>query len=362
MPDDLVPLAVRIALRNAVGGWGPYTAREIDDLFNSYGFSEFADSTPDAGGVRRTAAEAYHARIDFGSPDQARRYLRLVEEVLQNYPDDAADRNSPGQKLRLALQREDIARGPGGHLDLPGTNATVTRALDEATENLWIPERIRIFISHTSAHRAEAGHLASELNRYAFTCFVAHDAIEPSREWQDVIERALRSCDVMLAYVTSDFSASKWTDQEIGWALGRELVVIPLKVGADPYGFFGAYQAVSVQEESEARQTATAVSRAIAMGVFGEQRRDANRLIPQMTDVVVEAFCTSRSLDTARRRFDLIRLIPRTAWKDKHVSRVREARAKNPQVRDCLLEIEQRTNVPGPVSRLLDRIGDVRVE
>src|ERR1017187_8797854 len=27
-----------LGIRNAVGGWGPYTAREIDDLFNSYGF------------------------------------------------------------------------------------------------------------------------------------------------------------------------------------------------------------------------------------------------------------------------------------------------------------------------------------
>src|ERR1700691_3362763 len=106
MPEALVPLAVRIALRNAVGGWGPYTAREIDDLFNSYGFLDQDPNVPDACGVRRTAAERYQARIDFSSIDQARRYLRLVDEVLQNHPeDDQEDRNSPGQKLRLALRR-----------------------------------------------------------------------------------------------------------------------------------------------------------------------------------------------------------------------------------------------------------------
>lgn len=35
---ELIPLAVRIALRNAVGGSGPFTVREIDDLFRSHEF------------------------------------------------------------------------------------------------------------------------------------------------------------------------------------------------------------------------------------------------------------------------------------------------------------------------------------
>jgi hypothetical protein len=39
---DFVPPPVRIALRNAVGGWGPYTVAEIVDLFNSHGFTERA--------------------------------------------------------------------------------------------------------------------------------------------------------------------------------------------------------------------------------------------------------------------------------------------------------------------------------
>jgi hypothetical protein len=327
MPDDLIPLQVRIALRNGVGGWAPYTAREIDELFNSYGFIDHDPDVPDAGGVRRTAAESNQARINFASTEEARQYLRLVEEVLQNYPDeDPANRNSPGQRPRLALRRAGIARGDGGQLDLPGTAAAATAALDEATENLWRPERTRLFISHTSAHRAEVGAIAAELNRFAFSCFVAHDQIEPSREWQDVIERALRSCDVLLAYVTPDFAASNWTDQEVGWALGRELVILPLKVGADdPYGFFGAYQALPIRSDQKPPEIATAVSRSISLAIFGGQRQGASRLIPRMTKTVVEAFCTSRSFDTSVRRFELLRHIPRSARNDDHVARVRRA-------------------------------------
>ena len=357
MAEDLIPVGVRIALRNAVGGWGPYTVREIDDLFSSYGFLDSDTEVSDAGGVRRTAAEAHHARIDFNSTDQATRYLRLVDEVLQNYPDDPTDRKSPGQQLRLALNRADITRGPSGRFNLPGVIAAVAAALDQATENLWTPERTRIFISHTSAHRAEVGLLAADLNRFAFSCFVAHDAIEPSRQWQDVIERALRSCDVLLAYVTPDFSASRWTDQEVGWALGRELVVLPLKVGADPYGFFGSYQALPVQVDWEPRQIATAVSRSISLAIFGVQRAGANRLIPRMTETVVEAFCTSRSFETTIRRFELLRHIPRTAWTDNQVARVRSALSDNAQIRNCVVPLERPTSAPEAVAQLLARMG-----
>jgi len=37
--EELIPLAVRIAVRNAVGGSGPYTLRQIEDLFNSHEFT-----------------------------------------------------------------------------------------------------------------------------------------------------------------------------------------------------------------------------------------------------------------------------------------------------------------------------------
>jgi hypothetical protein len=357
MPDELIPQAVRIALRNAVGGWGPYSVREIDELFNSHGFEESDASVADAGGMRRTEAESFHASIDFNSTDNARRYLDLVDDVLQNYPDDPAQPNSPGQRLRRALFNARIERGLSGHLELPGSETAVASTLDNATEGLWTPQRIRIFLSHTHAHRSQAAVLATELNRSAFSCFVAHDAIEPSRQWQQVIEMALRTCDVLLAYVTSDFTESKWTDQEVGWALGRELVVISIKAGADPYGFFGSYQAVPAHTQEDTRQLAMAVARSIAIAVFGGQRVGANRLIPRMADTVVNAFCASRSCETAQRRFELLRRIPRTAWNDSHVARIRSALTNNQQIRECIIRLQEPIAAPQAVAQLLATVG-----
>ena len=358
MPEsqDLIPIGVRIALRNAVGGWGPYSVREIDDLFRSHGFTEVDENVEDAGGERRTAAEKFHARIAFADLEQTRRYLDLVDEVLDHYPERPEAGGPPsgvGMKLRRELRRAGVSRGVSGRLELPELEAETQQSLENAAVGVWTPERIRVFISHTSSHRGAVGEIARGLDRFAFSCFVAHDAIEPSRSWQDVIELALRTCDLLLAYVTPDFSASRWTEQEVGWALGREVIVIPLKVGADPYGFFGAYQALPVGPEKHAGQTATEIARAVAIAVFGEQRPGAARLIPRMADLVVEAFCRSSSFDTTRRRYELLKLIPLSAWTEEQLSSLERAARENSQIREAVIQLDKDSREHRPAAELI---------
>ena len=222
-------------------------------------------------------------------------------------------------------------------MELQEAAAEAAHALDAATEGIWTPDRIRVFMSHTSEHKADVGRLANELNRFAFSCFVAHDAIEPSRQWQEVIELALRTCDVLVAYVTPDFNASRWTDQEVGWALGRGVIVIPLKAGTDPYGFFGAYQAVALGKDQRTWEVAVAVTRAIAVAIFRRQRPGAAALVGPMTEAVVDAFCLSGSFESTRRRFELLTLVPRDAWTVEHLTRLERAIEENGQIREAVL-------------------------
>ena len=74
--------------------------------------------------------------------------------------------------------------------------------------------------------------------------FVAHEDIKPLKEWREEIEKALKSMDLLLALLTEDFRKSKWTDQEVGVAIGREVRVMPVRMGEDPYGFMDRYQAI----------------------------------------------------------------------------------------------------------------------
>ena len=74
---------------------------------------------------------------------------------------------------------------------------------------------------------------------------MAHDAIEPDEDWQREIEIALQSMEAMLAYVSDDFSSSVWSNQEIGYALARQVPVISIKIGQnDPAGFIRHKQAI----------------------------------------------------------------------------------------------------------------------
>jgi hypothetical protein len=99
-------------------------------------------------------------------------------------------------------------------------------------------------MSHVHAVRSEVTEIANILESFHCSCFVAHVQIEPSEDWRQVIARAPHTCHALVAYVTPDFHESLWTDQEVGWTLGRRLPVIPISVRVQPYGFFGAIQAI----------------------------------------------------------------------------------------------------------------------
>lgn len=103
----------------------------------------------------------------------------------------------------------------------------------------------RLFISHISRHKDRATRLKDCLAPFAIAGFVAHEDIHPTLEWQQEIERALHTMDAFLAIHTEGFSKSIWTQQEIGFALGRGVKVISFKMDEDPTGFISKHQALA---------------------------------------------------------------------------------------------------------------------
>lgn len=115
----------------------------------------------------------------------------------------------------------------------------------DALERLWgNGHHLRIFLSHKATCKQDATNLKQALSDYGIACFVAHEDIEPTKEWQKEIERALFSMDVLVAFLTEDFHESNWTDQEIGVAIGRSIPHITVRLGIDPYGLMGKGQAL----------------------------------------------------------------------------------------------------------------------
>jgi hypothetical protein len=107
---------------------------------------------------------------------------------------------------------------------------------------LWQPEGIRLFVSHLATQRNFAAEVREELRPFGVDAFVAHNDIEVSLEWQAEIERALRTAQALLGLAHPGSSNSWWIQQEIGWALGRRVPIIIVRMGEDPEGFPAKFQ------------------------------------------------------------------------------------------------------------------------
>ncbi len=123
-----------------------------------------------------------------------------------------------------------------------------------ATKRIWGNGGYRVFLSHKAEVKRKAADLKASLERFGITCFVAHEDIHPTKEWQDEIENALVSMDAFVALMTENFHDSMWTDQEVGFALCRGVPIIAVKLGKDPYGFIGKFQALSCQWDTASNE------------------------------------------------------------------------------------------------------------
>lgn len=116
---------------------------------------------------------------------------------------------------------------------------------EHEAQRIWQSEGLRVFVSHKSSVKGETGKLQERLKEFGVCCFVAHNDIEATKQWQDVIFQALATMDAFLAIITHDYHCSTWTDQEVGYAIASGVPIVSAKMGADPLGFIGRYQAVS---------------------------------------------------------------------------------------------------------------------
>lgn len=117
--------------------------------------------------------------------------------------------------------------------------------LPEAAKRVWGKEGYRVFLSHKNEVKKETAELKEKLKIFGISGFVAHEDIHPTKEWQNEIENALFSMDAFVTLMTERFHESDWTDQEVGVAFGRGIPIICVKLGRDPYGFIGKFQALS---------------------------------------------------------------------------------------------------------------------
>lgn len=196
-----------------------YTYVDIDAFFSALGIST--------------------SNIETSGTNSKRVYAKAV---LAKVPND--------ELLRVATE-----------LDLVPPSASFTTTVPP--KNWQDTKEFRLFISHISKDKLIATRLKDALAKYEIAGFVAHEDIHPTLPWQDEIERALQTMDALIAVHTPGFSASIWTQQEIGYALGRGVKVISFKMGEDPTGFIGKHQALPRRSRT-AEQIAEEIDKLLA--------------------------------------------------------------------------------------------------
>ena len=128
--------------------------------------------------------------------------------------------------------------------------------------------------------------------------------------------------EVMLAFLTDNFHESAWTNQEIGYALGKAIPIISVKFERkDPIGFIGTKQALR-GDINHAEQSAAAIYKLLVekLGQHGRLRQ-----------TLVSAFCTTPNFNETRDRFDRLGEIISTL-SDDEVDQIQAAYSSNEQL------------------------------
>ena len=207
----------------------------------------------------------------------------------------------------------------------------------------WHEGYFRLFVSHLAKHRRVAAEVQDRLLALGISSFVAHNDIEPTREWQDEIESALATCDGMLVLLHPGFHQSQWTDQEIGYAMARHVLIVAARFGTDPYGFIGRFQGMNGSGKTAA---------AMAEELFGILREHA-KTRRRMAEAIVALSCQSNSFRDAKSNMNLLEKID--DWNSSLSDQARSAAVSNRQIREAVWQWNPEVTVPQRLEALLAR-------
>jgi hypothetical protein len=207
----------------------------------------------------------------------------------------------------------------------------------------WGQGNVKLFMSHLAAHQKFVESVGAHLSLYGVSCFVAHVSIEPSEEWYEVIETALRSCDAMAAFLHPGFHESNWCDQELGFAMARRVPILPISIGVLPYGFMGKLQAARCGPDETNWKVAEKVIQWL-IRVPSTQTALAEGL--------VTAFERASSYSDTRWIYGALSGMP--AFTPIQLKRLEAATKDNSQVRDAVLGPNR---IPDLIRKLVERGG-----
>jgi hypothetical protein len=134
----------------------------------------------------------------------------IVDSTLQAFSlpvEGSWGGNSSAYILSNIREASDIALVElAAHLGFALNTKSESKLEFEFLPSFWEPGMFRLFITHLAVHRETAADLKDKLLQCGISSFVAHSDIEPTKEWLIEIERALSSCEALVALLHPKFT------------------------------------------------------------------------------------------------------------------------------------------------------------
>ena len=231
----------------------------------------------------------------------------------------------------------------------------------QTSDRPWGSNPVAVFISHRHEDAPFASNVRDVLaTRYGIDAFVAHNDINPSAAWREKIRSALASCHFMVAVLHEKVHESQWCDQEVGWAMGRGVPVMPVRRQALPPGagrfdgFMEEHQDCVIGPAQQFGSGEWWLAEQIFLAVLNEPKTRTIGI-----KALAEAFVHSGSWDNTRKLWPLVEQVD--SWDSEQLRRLEYAVQTNREIYDCnvagigvpllvkqLVEKFEPPNQPGP--------------
>lgn len=260
----------------------------------------------------------------------------IIDLTLKQHDLPWSDTWGPDNKLSYIIEMTSSA--PDETLLEISRNLGNDHTLSGSTIDLkfWLIDHFRLFLCHISQYKQEAAELQSALLQFHISAFVAHADIEPTKEWQGEIEIALSTCDAIVGLLHPGFHQSKWTDQELGFAMGRGALPISIELGETPYGFIGKFQALTGKDKSSGELSSELFE------ILNNHKLTQKR----MAEALAHRFVKSDNYAAAKENIELLEKV--VYWDSTLSDRIRESIAQNNQISDAY-------GVPSAVEALIEK-------
>ena len=154
---------------------------------------------------------------------------------------------------------------------------------------------MRVFLSYHETEEGEcrASALRKELAVLGVDATMARHSIRPGADWAQTIRTHLEASSALLCVASQGYTASPWCQQEIGWAIGRNLPVLWVRyeAGEHSVAFLAAQQDLIPLDVSNSAHIAENVGSWLASA---EETRE------EMKAALLAAFADSQSFRQTR--------------------------------------------------------------